>query len=247
MTRSLIVRHADGFVHHGQLNVTLAHQIYWLGWVFYNAYVLIVFPITPLLASGNMNKSKVVKLCMFTRLGEEEEDNDKNQTTSFLVNMFGGLVSLFYTTFFTRRVNNYKANFFPNGRMSAVGAYKRNVITFSTTTKLAFHFIFCFSYIMKIARFVLFKYVDLTYMFYIECFFWFLIIDLFYVCFSLVISSQELPSKTNKSISNFPKPINLEPRREFIGKTKGERKLIFVKPSDHCYDNTAGSSRFCYI
>ena len=111
MSRSLIVRHAEGFVHQGKLNVALAHQLYWLGWAFYNAFILIVFPITPLLTKDNMSKSKVVRTCMFTTLGEEEESH-KNQTTSFLVNIVGGFVQLFYTTFFTLRVNNYKAKYF---------------------------------------------------------------------------------------------------------------------------------------
>ena len=247
MARSLIVRHAEGFVHKGQLNVTLGHQLYWLGWVFYNAIILIVFPLPPLLTTGNMRTTKSVRICMFTNLAEEEEENDKNQTTSLIANMVGGFIQLFYTTFFTRRVHNYKANNFPRGRMSAIGFYKRNVITFSTTAKFAFMFILSFNWLIKLSRIFLFKRVDHVYLFYIESACWFILIDMFYICLSLFIASHEMPSNSKRKISHFPKPINLEPRREFKGKEKASSKIVLVKPPDHYYDDTAGPSRFRYI
>ena len=72
MSRSLIVRHADGFVHRGQLILTLLHQLYWLGWVVKNVFITIIFPITPLLAEGHLQKTESVKTCMFTPFEVEE-------------------------------------------------------------------------------------------------------------------------------------------------------------------------------
>ena len=139
MSRSLIVRHADGFVHRGQLILTLLHQLYWLGWVVKNVFVFTIFPITPLLAEGHLKKTESVKTCMFTPF--EVEEVDKNQRTSQLVYFFGAFLELIIIFFWVHRVQRFKACYFPNGRMAAIGFYKRNLISFSISTKLAIYFL----------------------------------------------------------------------------------------------------------
>ena len=67
-------------------------------------------------------------------LAEDEAENDEDIVKRNIWTLIMCFVSFTYMSYFTRRVNNYLAGQCPNIRLSCIGKYARNVISFKVVS-----------------------------------------------------------------------------------------------------------------
>ena len=157
-----------------------------------------------------------------------------------LMTIMGVIITLLFNIFFGVRVKRLCARLFPGRKMSAIGKFKRSVLSFDGTFKLAFYFsvgsIFnlIFNYILTSQRLE----PELT--FKIKCLFWevFLDLSLTYLTFTLLLSDIPTVPKNPRITKFYVSKPHLEPRSFFErNSTFWEQPLL----------TESSSSQFNYI
>ena len=120
--------------------------------------------------------------------------------------MYGGIILLFYVIYFYFQMKTFMSRLCPRGKMSCIGKYRRNVLYFTTTVKLAL----AWGFFPIFRQFVLLAYAHLDQqvspqnVFYIDTVLWTLSSDLFYTYLNLRLRRRGIPSITETPrASNF--------------------------------------------
>ena len=120
--RFLIIRYADrGLVVKGNPNLILFNQLYW---IFLGAFSCIglFWPFTYIF-QGKLDNVNSYKICVLLPL------EDINRQNLFIILSHHGL-GFFFTQWLTYRKDRYLAGFFPLKKMSGIGKFKRNLISY---------------------------------------------------------------------------------------------------------------------
>lgn len=147
-----------------------------------------------------------------------QEHRQLNWKTT-LMTIMGVIITQLFNIFFGVRVKRLCARLFPGRKMSAVGKFKRSVLSFDGTFKLSFYFSvgaisnLIFNYILTSQRLE----PELT--FKIKCFFWdvFLDLSLTYLTFTILLSDIPTVPKNPRITKFYVSKPNIEPRRFSVG------------------------------
>ena len=149
-----------------------------------------------------------------------------------LMTIMGVIIVQFFKVFFGVRVKRLCARLFPRGKMSAVGKFKRSVLSFDETFKLAFYFSsgaisnLIFNNILTSLR------LDPNVTFKLKCFFWevFLDLPLPYLTSTLLLSDIPSVPKIPRITKFYVSKPDLEPRRLSGGSSSGFERNFSKQP-----------------
>ena len=137
--RSLIIFYADrGLVKDGKPNLELLRKLFWLVVVAFLLVGLTIFPINPLVLGTFPRDGIDGRICLLRDTSPELVDKVEGARVRKLVYISFMSLDIFNLFYFNSRVNRFLKGFCPNGRMSCIGLYKRNVISLSQTVYLTF-------------------------------------------------------------------------------------------------------------
>ena len=137
--RSLIIFYADrGLVKDGKPNLALLRKLFWLVVVAFLLVGLTIFPINPLVLGTFPRDGIDGRICLLRDTSPELVDKVEGARVRKLVYISFMSLDIFNLFYFNSRVNRFLKGFCPNGRMSCIGLYKRNVISLSQTVYLTF-------------------------------------------------------------------------------------------------------------
>ena len=137
--RSLIIFYADrGLVKDGKPNLELLRKLFWLVVVAFLLVGLTIFPINPLVLGTFPRDGIDGRICLLRDASPELVDKVEGARVRKLVYISFMSLDIFNLFYFNSRVNRFLKGFCPNGRMSCIGLYKRNVINLSQTVYLTF-------------------------------------------------------------------------------------------------------------
>ena len=208
--RFFLVLYAEGFVKKGTLDVKLLKQIYWLVWVVLVIIGLIPFAIAPIVVGDFPRDKYRSQLCLGVQTLEDENENGSSHLV--LQPQFAMALMAFYMVRFVRRVKKYVHGQCPQGRMSSIGKYQRNVIDLNTTYIIAL-ILHCFTFVIKFFRQPT-QNLDKSSAFLIN----FIVFDSFiYIlsgCVFLHVRSQEIPDRKDAATNFYASKAQvLQPRR----------------------------------
>ena len=229
--RAVLVLHADGLVLRGRLNIRLLGQLFWVYWVTQLAVFYGFFPITMLIKGGFPEESEAVKVCMLVGLVSTPNHSLENSFKKLLLVSNGCFILIVWTLYFNRKVDKFISGHCPRGTMYSIGKYPRNAISFKTTKNLSVNWT-CIPVLHHFMRLWYKYFLNPATAYYIDTIFWSICVYLMYICLSISVSINDIPS-----IKEVPKPQyfyviqhkELEPRRPKSQKVK-HSKFIFVQP-----------------
>ena len=137
--RSLIIFYADrGLVKDGKPNLELLRKLFWLVVVAFLLVGLTIFPINPLVLGTFPRDGIDGRICLLRDTSPELVEKVEGTRVRKLVYISFMSLDIFNLAYFNSRVKRFLKGFCPNGRMSCIGLYKRNVIDLSQTVYLTF-------------------------------------------------------------------------------------------------------------
>ena len=126
--RSCLIFYAHGFVKDGKINLGLFTQLFWVLTVSIIMIALGMFPISALSRGDFLETSSGAKICLLKPMKEERgSQNILKQNVMCLVVLFDQLV---FTLYSNKRVSTLRKRLCPDGKMSCIGKYRRNVIDY---------------------------------------------------------------------------------------------------------------------
>ena len=145
--RSLIIFYADrGLVKDGKPNLELLRKLFWLVVVAFLLVGLTIFPINPLVLGSFPREGIDGRICLLRDTSPELVEKVEGTRVRKLVYISFMSLDIFNLFYFNSRVNRFLKGFCPNGRMSCIGLYKRNVIDLSQTVYLTLEWLQSYSY-----------------------------------------------------------------------------------------------------
>ena len=155
--RMVLVLHAHkGLVRGGRPDLKLFRQLFWVITCTWTASPLACTMYVKYFANGTFPSGlKSGKLCLLLPLdisGDGEQnlhDSIQNTFQHALILFFSPSIGFIWLFYFKWRVTRFMKGICPSGKMSCVGVYRRNVISFNQTFKCAV-FWSCFSPILSL-------------------------------------------------------------------------------------------------
>ena len=126
-----------GLVRDGLPNLGLFRRLFWL---LVTSFLLVgqtIFPINALVLGTFPEEGIAGRICLLRDSTEKVDEVEGVRERKLLFVAFGFL-DIFVLCYFSSRVKRFLRRLCPNGRMSCIGFYKRNVINFSQTLYLIF-------------------------------------------------------------------------------------------------------------
>ena len=131
--RMILIRFSDrGLVMHGRPNLVLFKQLYW---TIFGAFFCLgspIFTLLPLLR-GTFEENIQSQICMLLNV-----EQSRGMTRNLLIQVVFCCMFIIYNSVISYKVNRFKIGICPNGRMGALGFYRRNLITFEDNSKYNF-------------------------------------------------------------------------------------------------------------
>ena len=126
----ILIRFSDrGLVMHGRPNLVLFKQLYW---TVFGAFFCLggpLFTLLPILR-GTFEENIQSQICMLLRV-----EQSRGSTRNLLIQMVQCCLAMIYNRVISYKVNKFKFGICPNGRMGALGLYRRNLITFEENSR----------------------------------------------------------------------------------------------------------------
>ena len=120
----VLLRFSDrGLVSQGKPSLLLFHQLYWILFGAFFSIGIFNFIIQPIVL--NFENTHHAQICMLQPI-----KTDESNLKSLLLFVFVTLLPVIYGQLTNYRVKKYVSGICPRGRMSAIGKYRRNLITF---------------------------------------------------------------------------------------------------------------------
>ena len=149
----ILIRFSDrGLVMHGRPNLVLFKQLYWtvLGTFFCLGSPL--FTLLPLMR-GTFEENIQSQICMLLYL-----EQSRDMTRNLLIQVMFSCMFIIYNSVISYKVKKFIFGICPNGRMGAVGFYRRNLITFEENSKYNFilftmYLVYCLVLLIIIPQF----------------------------------------------------------------------------------------------
>ena len=130
--RSVLVLYAErGLVQKGRTNLVLFNQLYWLVVLTFISLILTIDFLPNLLRGDyilqDMNKARACLLGEMTKFSSKKQTTRKAVGTALVMLLFSRVIYQKY------QVSRYMRRLCPNGRMSCVGNFRRNLIDINMT------------------------------------------------------------------------------------------------------------------
>ena len=131
-----LILHAEkGLLVHGRPNLKLFNQLFW---IVVCAFIMVSysgFPLPFLVKGSYPESSNAGKICLLRDINDENlKDLDNYRFELIQFNAF--FVTWFLSKYASYRVSRFLKGCCPRKKMSCIGVYKRNVLTFLETSKL---------------------------------------------------------------------------------------------------------------
>jgi hypothetical protein len=137
--RVFLIRYADrGLVAQGKPQLILFNQLFWLILGAFFTMGIFFFPLSEIIR-GTFYESTQAQVCLFLPLDTDSLKGIKGRIAS-LVYPF---LAQFYNLWYTRKVSLYLNGICPRKRMSSLGRYRRNLLTFEETSKCITYWSIC--------------------------------------------------------------------------------------------------------
>ena len=132
--RSLIIFYADrGLVTQGEPNLGLLRKLFWLVVVAFLFVGHTIFPLNAIVLGTFPRDGIEGRICLLRGTFPDQEEKVEGVRERRLVAVSFYCLDLFVLVYFSSRVNKFLRGLCPNGRMSCIGNYKRNVLDFAQT------------------------------------------------------------------------------------------------------------------
>ena len=132
--RSFLILHGQGFIRNGQLNLKLFSQLYWL--ITLSFLVLAISLDQPMYLKGQFPQGSVRgTICLLTPI--DNEPHKKNLVLVYGINLIYGFISTVYVFYLAFRCIRFTKTMCPGKKMSCIGKYKRNVLSYGDTVALS--------------------------------------------------------------------------------------------------------------
>ena len=128
--RAVLIRFSDrGLVVQGRPNLALFQQLYWIVFAAFFCLGIFLHPIVPILRE-TFEDATQGRICMLRPI-ETVDYSDNSSAPSYLIPVFPAAIAAVYSQYFHYKVSKFIFGICPNGRMAAIGKYRRNLIDFS--------------------------------------------------------------------------------------------------------------------
>ena len=132
--RAVLIRFSDrGLVVQGRPNLALFQQLYWIVFAAFFCLGIFLHPIVPIMR-GTFEDVTQGRICMLRPI-EAVNYNDNSSAPSYLIPVFPAAIAAVYSQYFSYKVSKFISGICPNGRMAAIGKYRRNLIDFSGNSR----------------------------------------------------------------------------------------------------------------
>ena len=137
--RTFLILYSDrGLVKNGKPNLLLFNQLFWTILITFFVIMYISFPLHAQFLGTFPQISKQGRLCL--HLSSDEDVQYKHENLKIkLIGLAFPCLAQFFNSFLKGKCERYLANLCPKRRMSCLGLYQRNVISFEKTSRLIFH------------------------------------------------------------------------------------------------------------
>ena len=141
--RTIVILHSDkGLVHQGKTNLDLFHKLFW---IILCSFILMghaIFPISHMIKRIYPEGFKNGKMCLLLPMEGDSEFLKEGRKLRML-NLMVPFLLMLCIKLLSLKVELFLNRFCPNGKMSCIGVYRRNEITYQQTFRLLFVWICC--------------------------------------------------------------------------------------------------------
>ena len=128
--RVVLVRFPDrGLVSGGRPSLVLFHQLYWTISLAFFVIMILLHPVVPILR-GTFQETTQARICLLLPL-----NNNFNVIKGQMQSLVFPCLTEVYNRYWLRKVRRLVEGLCPNGRMSCVGSYRRNLLPLEETSK----------------------------------------------------------------------------------------------------------------
>ena len=212
--RSFLILHGQGFIRNGQLNLKLFNQLYWI--VTLPHLLIAVNMDQPMYFKGTFSQDSVRgRICLLYPINNgPAEQKPIIYQGLFLI---WGFVSISYVIYLSSRSKRFIKAMCPGEKMSCIGRYKRNVLSYRETCALSIAWSFNAMLYPVLTGILKKMYISPRAVFMIDTFYYVLTYQFITLLIVVILSKRDFPvhSKPHK-ISHFyvhSPPRLLEPRR----------------------------------
>ena len=133
--RAILILHAEkGLVMGGRLNIKLFNQIYWVVWTFFLLLYYTVYPVSQTLLGMFPQDVRKGRICLLLDIDKNDSQYQEKTEKVVLISLAFCGIMLFVVRYMTWRVNRFIRGVCPRRKMSCIGAYRRNILTFQQTS-----------------------------------------------------------------------------------------------------------------
>jgi hypothetical protein len=137
--RVFLILLADrGLVFKGKAQLVLFNQLYWVILVAFFVMGIFFFPLGPII-KGTFAESTQARVCLFLPLDTDVQTGIKGR----IATLVAPFLTQFFNIYLTRKVSIYLKGICPRKRMSNLGRYRRNLLTFEETSRCLTHWWIC--------------------------------------------------------------------------------------------------------
>ena len=182
-----LILHAEGFIRNGKLNTTLFAQLFWINSV---AFMIIAYSVYPgsMFITGSFPHQSVICL-----LGSLDDEKDSDRPKIIGVNLICCLNNTFWVLYFSWKSKRQLKTFGPNNKMTCMGKYRRNAITYreSAVAVVAWSMF----NILDVSLVAVCKYFNLkkNTIFRVDRFMWVILFEIISIFIIYKISRREMP------------------------------------------------------
>jgi hypothetical protein len=134
--RTFLILHSDrGLVNKAGPNLRLFHQLFWTVLTTFILVILVIFPTSHQLKGIYPEGTRRGKMCLMLDFPEDYDFVHEGLKLR-MFNIILPLLGMVAVTLLNMRVKRFLSGHCPRKRMSCIGVYRRNVITYSQTTPL---------------------------------------------------------------------------------------------------------------
>ena len=133
--RSFLILHGQGFIRNGQLNLKLFSQLYWL--ITLSFLVLAINIDQPMYLKGEFPQGSVRGTICLLSPKIDKEPHQKNLVSLYGITFIYGFISTVYVFYLASRCRRSTKTMCPGNKMSCIGKYKRNILSYRDTVALS--------------------------------------------------------------------------------------------------------------
>lgn len=131
--RTFLILHSDrGLVFHGQPYLKLFHKLFWIIFSAFSAIFYMAFPLSHQLKGKYPEMSKKGRMCLLLDIEEISASGHEGNKLR-MINLIFPVVLGLSAVFLVWKVKRFLSGHWPRNRMSSIGVYRRNAITYRQT------------------------------------------------------------------------------------------------------------------